>query len=282
MKIGFQGEPGAYSEEAARSYFNEDIETCGYALSEQVFQALLNKEIAMAMLPVENSIVGNVSVNMDLIYSEGVFAIGEMYLPIHHHLMAMPGVKLEDISRAFSHPIALAQCRDYLIGQNIEAITDYDTAGSCKKLAKRASKDEAAIGSKLCAETYGLEILSDNIQKVTTNITRFLLLTREQDIPEGMVQSKTSIAFTAHHQPGALLDCLQIFKKYDINMTKLESRPMAENPFDYIFFVDFQGGLRDPKTVECLKELNRDAHHVKVLGSYPEGIKPQGLGLKAN
>ena len=281
MKIGFQGEPGAYSEEAARSYFNEDIETCGFALSEQVFQALLERDVAMAVLPVENSIVGNVSVNMDLIYSKNVFAVGEMYLPIHHHLMAMPGVKLKDIKSAFSHPIALAQCRDFLIQNNIEAITDYDTAGSCKKLAKRQARDEAAIGSKLCAETYGLEILRDDIQKVTTNITRFLLLTREEDIPEGMVQSKTSIAFTAHHQPGALLDCLQIFKKYDINLTKLESRPMAENPFDYIFFVDFQGGLRDAKTIECLKELNRDAHHVKVLGSYPEGIKPKNLGLKA-
>jgi prephenate dehydratase len=246
VKIGFQGEPGAYSEEAARSYFNEEIETCGYALSEQVFSALLKKDVAMALLPVENSIVGNVSVNMDLIYSEGVFAIGEMYLPIHHHLMALPGVKLSDIKKAYSHPIALAQCRDFLIQNDIEAVTDYDTAGSCKKLAKRQERHEAAIGSKLCAETYGLEILSDNIQKVTTNITRFLLLTREEDIPKGMIQSKTSIAFTAHHQPGALLDCLQIFKKYDINMTKLESRPLAENPFDYIFFRRFSRRSKRP------------------------------------
>lgn len=281
MKIGFQGEAGAYSEEATRSYFNEDIETVGYELSEQVVQALLDEEIAQAVLPVENSIVGNVSVNMDLLYSHPIFAVGEIYLPIHHHLMAVPGVKLKDIEKAYSHPIALAQCRDFLIKNNIEAVTDYDTAGSCKLLKERNLTHEAAIGSRLCAKTYGLEIIDDNIQKVTTNITRFFLLSRNEEIPEGMIQSKTSIAFTAHHHPGALLDCLQIFKKHEINLTKLESRPIAQNPFDYIFFVDFQGGLRDPKIIECLKELNRDAHHVKVLGSYPEGIKPKNIGLKA-
>ncbi len=281
MRIGFQGEAGAYSEEATLNYFKEDVETVGYELSEQVVQALLDKEIAMAVLPVENSIVGNVSINLDLLYTQPIFAIGEIYLPIHHHLMANPGVKIEQIKSAYSHPIALAQCRDYLVKNQIASVTDYDTAGSCKLLKERESTDEAAIGSILCAETYGLEILSDNIQKVTNNITRFFVLTREEEIPEGMMQSKTSIAFTAHHQPGALLDCLQIFKKFDINLTKLESRPIAENPFDYIFFVDFQKGLKDPQTIACLKELNRDAHHVKVLGSYSEGLKPAHLGLKA-
>ncbi|MCF8059682.1 MAG: prephenate dehydratase [Bacteriovoracaceae bacterium] len=274
MKIGFQGEAGAYSEEATRNYFSEDVETVGFELSEQVIQSLLNKEIAMAVLPVENSIVGNVSINSDLLYHQPIFAIGETYLPIHHHLLALPGVKESQIKRAYSHPIALAQCRDFLRNNNITPVTDYDTAGSCKLLKERKSRDEAAIGSKICAETYGLEIINDSIQKVTNNITRFFVLVREEEIPEGIAQSKTSIAFTAHHQPGALLDCLQIFKKFDINLTKLESRPIAENPFDYIFFVDFQKGLKDPQTIACLKELNRDAHHVKVLGSYPEGVKP--------
>jgi len=271
MKVGFQGEKGAYSEEALRSYFNEEIEAIGMNLSEQVFSALKEKEIAMAVLPVENSIVGNVAVNMDLIFREPVFAVGEIYLPIHHHLLALPGTKIRDIRKVASHPIALAQCRDFLNQQGITPVNEYDTAGSCKLLRERKAQDEGAIGSSLCAKSYGLEILSDDIQISTLNITRFLVLTRDTEIPEGLGQNKTSIAFSAHHHPGALLDCLEIFKKYEINLTKLESRPIVENPFEYVFFVDFQRGIKEEQTIACLKELNRDAHHVKVLGSYLAG-----------
>ncbi len=275
MKVAFQGERGAYSEVALRNYFNEDVEAIGLELSEEVTDALLNKEVAMAILPVENSIVGNVNVNLDLIYKHPIFAIGEVYQPIHHHLMVVPGTKLEDIKNVYSHPIALAQCRDYLNQHGMKAIADYDTAGSCKLLKEREAqkplRTEAAIGSVLCAETYGLEILSDKIQHTQNNITRFLILVREDEIPEGIIQTKTSIAFCANHRPGALLDCLQIFKKYNINMTKLESRPIPEDPFQYIFYVDFMSGLKEAKTIECLQELNRDAHHVKILGSYSGG-----------
>ncbi|CAM9909327.1 unnamed protein product [Chrysoparadoxa australica] len=274
MKVAFQGEKGAYSEEATINYFNEDIETIGLPTSEQVFEALINKDVALAVLPMENSIVGNVSVNLDLLFSEKVFAVGEYYLPIHHHLLAIPGTKVENIKKALSHPIALAQCRDFLLKNEIQAVSEYDTAGSAKLVSEKKDNSLAAIGSKLCAEAYGLEVLNDNIQKATTNITRFLVLTRENEIPEGMIQTKTSIAFSAHHHPGALLDCLEIFKKYEINLTKLESRPIITNPFEYIFFVDFQNGLREKKTIECLSELNKGAHHVKVLGSYKEGRKP--------
>ncbi len=275
MKVAFQGERGAYSEVALRNYFTEDVEAIGFELSEEVTDALLNKEVAMAILPVENSIVGNVNVNLDLIYKHPLFAIGEVYQPIHHHLLVVPGTKLSDIEHVYSHPIALAQCRDYLNYHGMKPIADYDTAGSCKLLKERESqrplRTEAAIGSFLCAETYGLEILSNKIQHTQNNITRFLVLVREEEIPEGIIQTKTSIAFSANHRPGALLDCLQIFKKYDINMTKLESRPIPEDPFQYIFFVDFTSGLKEAKTIECLQELNRDAHKVKILGSYPQG-----------
>ena len=275
MKVAFQGERGAYSEVALRNYFSEDVEAIGFELSEEVTDALLNKEVAMAILPVENSIVGNVNVNLDLIHKHPLFAIGEVYQPIHHHLLVVPGTKLSDIEHVYSHPIALAQCRDYLNQHGMKPIADYDTAGSCKLLKERESqkplRTEAAIGSFLCAKTYGLEILSDKIQHTQNNITRFLVLVREEEIPEGIIQSKTSIAFSANHRPGALLDCLQIFKKYDINMTKLESRPIPEDPFQYIFFVDFTSGLKEAKTIQCLQELNRDAHKVKILGSYPQG-----------
>ena len=276
MKVAFQGERGAYSEVALRNYFSEKVEAVGFELSEEVTEALLNKEVAMAILPVENSIVGNVNVNLDLIYKHPLFAIGEVYQPIHHHLMVVPGTKIEDIKHVYSHPIALAQCRDFINKHGMKAVADYDTAGSCKLLKERESQSslrtEAAIGSVLCAETYGLEILSDKIQHTQNNITRFLVLVREEEIPEGIIQTKTSIAFSSGHRPGALLDCLEIFKKYQINLTKLESRPIPVNPFQYIFYVDFISGIKESNTVECLQELNENAHHVKVLGSYPRGI----------
>ncbi|MBC96812.1 MAG: prephenate dehydratase [Halobacteriovoraceae bacterium] len=273
MKVAFQGEKGAYSEVALRNFFNEEVEAIGYELSEEVTDALLNKEVAMAILPVENSIVGNVNVNLDLLYKHPLFAIGEVYQNIHHHLLANKGAKIEELTKAYSHPIALAQCRNFLNKNSIQPVADYDTAGSCKLLKERGTLNEAAIGSYLCAETYGLEILSDDIQETQNNITRFLALVREEEIPESLLQTKTSIAFSANHRPGALLDCLQIFKKYNINLTKLESRPIPEDPFQYIFFVDFLSGIKESNTIQCLQELNQDAHHVKVLGSYPKGHK---------
>jgi len=277
MKVAFQGERGAYSEVALGNYFNQEVEAIGLELSEEVTDALLNKKVAMAILPVENSIVGNVNVNLDLIYKYPIFAIGEVYQTIHHHLLVVPGTNLSDIKNVYSHPIALAQCRDFINKYRMNALADYDTAGSCKLLKEREGQKklqtDAAIGSFLCAKTYGLEILSDDIQHTQNNITRFLVLVREDEIPKDIIQSKTSIAFSANHRPGALLDCLQIFKKYSINMTKLESRPIPEDPFQYIFYVDFMSGLKDPNTIECLSELNRSAHHVKILGSYPKGLR---------
>jgi len=274
MKIAFQGEKGAYSEEACLNYFNEEVETIGYPTSEEVVEALTSKKVALAVLPMENSIVGNVSINLDLLYHEEIFAVGETYLPIHHHLMGLRGSSLDNITSVFSHPIALAQCRDFLLQNKIKPMSDYDTAGACKHLAEKENKAFAAIGSKLCAETYGLEIISDQIQRTKNNITRFFVLARKEEAPEIITVGKTSLAFLAHHHPGALLDCLEIFKKYQINLTKLESRPIITNPFEYVFFVDFNLGLNDSKTQSCLEELNRDAHHVKILGSYPEGKKP--------
>ncbi len=281
MIIGFQGEPGAYSQEAAFSYFGKECETKGFALSEQVVEALIHKEIDQAILPVENSIVGNVNVNIDLLYQLPIKAVGEVYHNIHHHLLALDAAKIEDIKEVYSHPIALAQCRDFLNKHSMRPVSDYDTAGSAKLLKERGALNQAAIGSKLCARAYGLKVLHHQIQKVHHNITRFFILCRNKefkDLSKGITNhGKTSIAFRAHHHPGALLDCLEIFKKFSINLTKLESRPVVENPFEYIFYADLQLPLNHPKTKECLEELNLDAHHVKILGTYHEAKKPNAF-----
>lgn len=269
MKVAFQGTRGAYSEEALYRFFSEDVEAVGFELSEQVGDAVEAEEVAMGILPVENSIAGNVAINMDLLYQHNFFIIGELYLPIHHCLMARPGVKLEDIKSVHSHPVALEQCRDFLNRHNIRPIPDFDTAGASKNLVARKSKDQGTISSRLCAEHYGLDILDDDVQKVKHNITRFQVFVKEDRIPDGLLQEKTSIAFTTKHHPGALLGCLQEFAKADINLTRLESRPIPENPFAYVFFVDFMGALSDDKVKETLMALRNDASHIKVLGSYP-------------
>ncbi|MCO4793925.1 MAG: prephenate dehydratase [Bacteriovoracaceae bacterium] len=272
-KIAFQGARGAYSEMASLKFFGHDVNPIGFDQSEQVCDALDESEVDFAVLPVENSIVGNVSVNLDLLYQHNFFAIGEVYLPIHHCLMVNPGTKLENIKTVHSHPIALAQCRDFINRHGIIAHADFDTAGACKLVKERGHEHEGTIASSLCAEVYGLEILEDHIQKVKNNITRFLVFIREEDLSSSYKQEKTSIAFSTKHKPGALLNCLQEFKKFNLNLTKLESRPIPENPFAYIFYVDFIGALQDSKVHECLEALKNDTDIIKILGSYPQGEK---------
>lgn len=270
MKVAFQGERGAYSELALKNFFKEQATPCGFALSEQVIDALLAKEVDHAILPVENSIVGNVTVNLDLIYQKDVEVWGEYFQPIEHCLMTLPGTILEDITEAASHPIALSQCRDFLSRHNIRAHAEYDTAGSAKLLRENHEKSagKAIIASRLCAEYYGLEILNDRIQNNETNLTRFLVISRIGEHPSTTVKNKSSIAFVTPHQPGALLECLQCFSAHKLNMTKIESRPDPVNPFQYVFFVDFIGDQKDKEVSDCLSELKNITQSLRVLGSY--------------
>jgi prephenate dehydratase len=276
VKIAFQGTAGAYSEIALRKFFTgKNYEAIGFDQSEQVIEALLEEEVDRAILPVENSIVGNVSVNIDLLYFEKVWAFGEVYIPIKHCLLAKPGVTLKDIKIASSHPIALAQCRDFLNRHHIQAKPEFDTAGASKLLNERGHKHEATIASSLCAEYYGLDIVQDHIQKVKNNITRFLAITRKKDCVTDIKEEKTCIAFMTKHHSGALLNCLQEFKKFNLNLTKLESRPIIDNPFAYIFFVDFLGASTDHNVQQCLLALKSDTDALKVIGSFEKGLLPE-------
>ncbi len=269
-KVGFQGERGAYSELALQGFFGQQAKPFGFALSEQVVEALLAKEVDFAILPVENSIVGNVTVNLDLLYSENVEVWGEHFQPIKHCLMALPGTALEEITEAASHPIALSQCRDFLSRHNIRAHAEYDTAGAAKLLRENAkhSKGKAIVASELCAKYYDLEILSDQIQNNDTNLTRFLVLSRLGENPNTLTKNKTSLAFVTDHKPGALLECLQCFSSHKLNMTKIESRPDPLNPFQYVFFIDFLGDQKNPEVAACLLELKKITKTFKILGSY--------------
>lgn len=270
MKIGFQGVRGAYSEAAIYKHFSEkDVTPVGYETFEDVFDALDKFEIDMAMLPIENSIVGSVSINMDLLYKHNYFVIAEEYLPIEHALLGLEEATLDDIEYVYSHPVALDQCRAFLKKHNITAISTYDTAGSAKMISETGKIHEASISSSLCTKYYGLKKLAADIQDTRANFTRFFLFAADENIPHDLNMEKTTLAFNTKHHSGALLNCLNRFAEMNINLTKLESRPIPENPFEYTFFVDLIGSLDSDDVQECLVNLKHDTNNVKVLGSYP-------------
>lgn len=268
MKIAFQGVPGANSEVGIRQHYGPEAEPIPCDFSEQVFEAVLSGRAQYGFVPVENSIAGNVAINMDLLFRQPVAVIAEDYVFIQHCLLALPGVKLNDIKRVYSHPVALAQCRPFIRQFNLTAIPDFDTAGAARALAERGHKDEGAIAPSLCTEYYPVEILRTHIQEVRQNITRFLTFVRSEMVPKDLPREKTSMAFQTRHSSGALVACLQLFSKYDINMTRLESRPVPDNPFVYTFFVDFMGSPLEPRVQQCLAEMSLNTSLIKFLGSY--------------
>jgi len=272
VKIAFQGIRGAYSEAALLARLG-GVEPVGFPLSEQVFDAVESGEVDGGFVPVENSIVGPVGVNNDLLLERRVFATGESYFPIEHCLLGRIGDRLEDVKAVCSHPVALAQCRDFIDRHGMRPVLEYDTAGAADIVARRQAPGDAAIASKRCAGIYGLAVLAENIQTVQNNITRFLAF-RSGDGGDAPPGEKTSLAFAVHHHPGALLDCLKRFAEHEINLTRLESRPVPANPFEYVFFADLLGGLDDDAVKAALGELRAVARQVKVIGSYPVGERP--------
>ena len=269
MRAVYQGIRGAYSEIALRRQFGPRVRALGLALSEQVFDAVESGRADYGMLPVENTIAGNVAVNSDLFYKRKVFVIAESYLKIEHCLLAVPKNRLNDVHTVYSHPVALAQCQDFLKRLRIKAVPEYDTAGSAEFVAGRQLLGEAAISSSACAEVYGLKILKKNIQSFRNNITRFLTFTRKSKVPAGLRMEKTSLVLSTKHRPGALLSCLRRFAERKINLTRLESRPIPENPFEYVFYIDFIGGLHEKNVAQALREVKKEAHEIKIIGSYP-------------
>ena len=273
MKVAFQGVRGAYSEEAARRHFGPACEPLGVALSEQVFEAVASGRADCGFLPVENSIAGPVAVNLDLFLTEDVYITAEAYLRIEHCLLAPPATTLDAVKTVYSHPIALAQCKGFIAKHGLKAVPEYDTAGSAELVAARRLPGEAAIASRACAEVYGLEVLGENLQSAKDNFTRFAAFVKGRAAPAGLKMEKTSIAFAVHHHPGALLDCLRRFADHGISLTRLESRPIPENPFEYVFFADFLGGAGSEDVRRALDELGQAARFVRLLGSYPLGAR---------
>jgi prephenate dehydratase len=269
-QVAFQGELGAYSELAVYGYFGRDVKVEPKETFEDVFVAVLSGDVDHGVVPIENSLAGSIHENYDLMLEHNLVITGEVKLRITHNLLANSGVKVPDIRRVFSHPQALSQCKQYLrsLGR-IERVSVYDTAGAARQVHESGSRTDAAIASEQAAFDYGLDIIASGIESNHLNYTRFLVLSREPS-PQ-LPDAKTSIVFSTKNIPGALFKSLSVFALRDIDLYKIESRPLPGSPWEYIFYLDFDGDIRDDVTKKALGHLEEIANMMKVLGSYTKG-----------
>lgn len=265
--VAFQGEPGAYSEEAVRAHFGQ-VETLPCHSFRDIFMSIREGRATHGMLPVENSMAGTVAQSYELLFEHDLRVQAEFILRVHHMLLTLPDTAPPSIVRVKSHPQALLQCENFIRRRGWEAVAAYDTAGSARELAEAPEEGTAVIASALAGEIYGLKTVEQNIEDEPYNSTRFFVI-GVHDVPYREVPQKTSVVFAVRHHPAALYECLGEFAVNRINLTKLESRPMRSRPWQYWFYLDFEGHADDPNCAQALNGLLRKASMVKLLGSYP-------------
>ncbi|XP_073309715.1 arogenate dehydratase 2-like isoform X2 [Primulina huaijiensis] len=282
LRVAYQGVPGAYSESAALKAYPicepvpcPDFETC--------FLAVESGLVDRALLPIENSLGGSIHRNYDLLFRHRLHIVGEKKLLIRHCLLANPNVKLEDLKSVHSHPQALAQCEKTLTNLGLVRVAVDDTAGAAKYVADHKLKDVGAVASMTAAKIYNLDILAQDIQDDSYNVTRFIMLARKPIIPGTDKPFKTSIVFSLEEGPGELCKALTVFEKVKINLTKIESRPLqkqaSQTPadnivgfpkgFGYIFYADFEASMAESRTQDAIGHLKKLATSLRLLGSYP-------------
>ena len=277
-RVAFQGEHGAYSEQAGQQHFTEPVLTVPCHTFEEIFGLVEKGGADFGVAPVENSVAGSINKTYDLLLERDLTVVGEILLRVRHNLLALPGVSMADIKQVRSHPQALAQCERYLNQHGWRAIPWYDTAGSAKELAQNPEPGVAVIASALAGRTYGLTVLEEGIEDLLWNFTRFFVVAQRGAVIPGRPTSdephKTSLVFATPHTPGALHGCLGEFASRGINLAKLESRPRRNRPWHYVFYLDFEGDWRQPACQEALVALLARAAFVKLLGSYPAARMP--------
>jgi chorismate mutase/prephenate dehydratase len=268
LKVAFQGERGAYSESAVHAFFGDNVEVEPCRDLTEVFERVDKQEAQFGVVPIENSLEGSVNQTYDLFLTHNLKVSGEVVIRISHCLIANPSTSLEKVKTVYSHPQALAQCRSFLERLGSELIPTYDTAGSVKMLEEKGLKDAAAVASERAAKIYGMKILARDIEDTPANYTRFFVISRDDAPNTG--KDKTSIIFAATHKPGALYHALEEFEKRKINLTKIESRPTKQKPWEYNFYLDFEGHRTEKNCAEALQALAEKASFLKILGSYPK------------
>ncbi len=268
--VAFQGERGAFSFAAARKLLGGKVRVLPRESFKDVFEALKSGTATHAVIPIENTLHGSIHENYDYLVEYRPSISGETNIRISHQLIALPGTRFRDIRRAFSHPVALNQCRQFFEkNKQIEPVSFYDTAGSVKMLQQNNLPQAAAIASEAAAEIYGGVILKRDIEDDRQNFTRFFLLTKQSALSRPATGNwKTSVVFSTPNQPGALFRAMACFALRDLNLTKIESRPLRARPWEYLFYVDLLGSQEDKRVKSALANLAEIATSLKVLGSY--------------
>lgn len=270
-RVVYQGEPGAYSEMAAIDFFGDAIQAVGMEQFEDVFLALKDGRADYGVVPIENSSTGAIRQIYDLMTQHDCFVVGETTVAIQHCLMALPGVKLEEIRSVYSHEQGLFQCEQYLNKHpNWNQVPQADTAGSANMVAHSGDRTKAAICSKRSAELYGLEILAEAINSNSNNTTRFVVISTRMELRPG--RDKVSTCFRVPHQSGSLHEILTIFAVHGLNMVRLESRPVQGRSWEYMFFLEFSGEITAPGMDGVFRELTQSAEQFRVLGNFPSNL----------
>jgi prephenate dehydratase len=267
VRVAFQGELGAYSEEAIIQHFGEEAQPVPKPYIKDVFLAVENGEADLGLVAVENSLQGTIVRTFDLLLERSLRIMGETVLRVVHCLIANKGVSLEDVKRVYSHPQALGQSRAFLENHGLEAVSWYDTAGSVKMLKEESQCDSAAIASARAAEVYDMAVIARGLETSNENYTRFFVIGDGDVEPTG--NDKSTIAYIVDHKPGTLLDSLKVFASKRLNLAKIESRPIPGRPWEYTFFVDIEAHKDEPLMREALEELREPTNFIKILGSYP-------------
>ena len=270
-KIAFQGERGAFSESAASLLIKEKIKVVPCESFESLFDKVENRSADFGVIPIENSLIGSIHRNYDLLLERNLNVVGETQLRVVHCLIASPKSTFGKIKKVYSHPAALDQCRNFFKKyKNIESIPYYDTAGAVKMLAESELTDSAAIASPFAADLYHMKKLRKSIEDEKSNFTRFLLLSKRPLRSTGKL--KTSIVFSLKNVPGALFKALSVFALREIDLTKIESRPARKHGWQYYFYIDFVGSAKETHIKNALGHLQEITHFQKILGSYPSNI----------
>ena len=274
-RIAFQGEPGAYSEEAL-FLLAPDAQSQPYREFRDVAQAVLEHRAELGLLPIENSLVGSIATNFDLIAESALAIVGEVVSAVHHCLLGVPGAQRAALRRVLSHPVALAQCERFLrelLG--VEVVAFYDTAGAAAEVARRKDASLGAVAGVLAARRYGLDVLAERIEDEPHNQTRFLLVARNATTPPAAVAAKTTLRLKLPHRPGTLARALAPFADAGLNLTKLESRPDRSTPWEYLFYLDVEGRAGEPAMRSALAALATQGAVITLLGEYAR-FTPRG------
>ena len=268
-RIAFQGERGAFSEEAAVKLLGEDIRLVPRPTFEALYSSLQDGLADYILAPIENSLAGSVHRSYDLLISSGLHIQAEVVIPIVHNLIGLPGAAFERITQVSSHPVALAQCERFFASHpSIKRVTADDTAGSVQEVLRAGDPTKAAIASRRAAAVYGGVILREHLEDHPENYTRFLLLAPSAEVPEDA--DKLSLVLHLAHKPGSLCRVLDAFARRNLNLLKIESRPIPGTPWSYSFYLDLQASLKDANTRAAIEELTNYTDSVKILGCYPQ------------